>query len=171
MPLPMLFALFAATMPGVTAPPAPAARVDTLVPLSYFVGDWQCAGQFANGRAIRSRESFDLALDGHWLRMRHEDEAPNRYRAVEWWKRDPSGPGYAVVVFDNGGGLRHYASAGWNGDTLVLENTASSGYIDRFSFRRLDNASYQLDYSHRGRNGAWQPGDSLRCTKPAPPTR
>lgn len=168
-----LFALFAAASPASTTPAIAAVPRDaaTLAPLAWFAGDWQCAGQFADGRAIRSRVHFALALDGHWLRMQHEDEAPGRYHAEAWWGRDASAPGYAVSVFDNGGGLRHYRTDGWHGDALTLENTARAGYIDRFGYRRLDAASYQVDYSYRDARGAWRLGDSLRCTRRAAPPR
>jgi hypothetical protein len=164
--LSMLLATAATDATPVAAPPG----AGELAPLAWFAGNWQCAGHFADGRTIRSRESFDWALDGRWLRMRHDDEVPGRYHAVEWWGRDPSAQGYTVAVFDNGGGLRHYASAGWNADVLILENTASAGYVDRFAFRRFDAATYQVDYSHRDRGGVWRPGDTLRCTKLAVPS-
>lgn len=165
MPSPILLTLLATSTPVIAAPATVAPNASALAPLAWFVGDWQCAGHFADGRAIHSRESFDMALDGRWLRMRHDDAAPGRYHAVEWWGRVPAAPGYAVVVFDNGGGLRHYASTGWNGDALMLENTASARYVDRFSFRRLDAATYRVDYAWRDATGAWRLGDSLRCAR------
>ncbi|MBD8874606.1 hypothetical protein [Rhodanobacter sp. DHB23] len=166
----MLVSILSALLATTTAA-APAKAPSGLDALAWFAGDWQCTGRFADGRTIRSHESFDMALDGHWLRMRHDDVAPGRYRAEEWWGPAPGAKGYIVTVFDNGGGLRHYASAGWNGDALALENTAGTGYIDRFDFRRLDAATYQVDYSHRDKAGAWRTGDTLRCTKPATPPR
>lgn len=163
MPLPTLFALLAAATPA-AATPAPAA----MAPLAYFAGDWQCAGRFADGRAIRSRESFAPELDGRWLRMRHDDEAPSRYRAAEWWGRDDAAGQFVVTVFDNGGGMRRYASPGWTGDRLTLANTATRGYRDRFVFHRLGSEAYQVDYAYLDATGAWHPGDTLRCTKAAP---
>lgn len=163
---PMLYALLAATTGS-----APAKTPPELDTLAWFVGNWQCAGRFADGRTIRSRESFGMTLDGRWLRMRHDDEAPGRYRAEEWWGRAPGTRGYAVTVFDNGGGLRHYASIGWNGNALVLKNTADTGYIDRFDFHRLDASTYQVDYSYRDKTGRWRAGDTLRCAKTAVPPR
>lgn len=160
MPLPALFALLAAATPTATTT-VPA----VMAPLAYFAGDWQCAGRFADGRAIRSRESFAPELDGRWLRMRHDDEAPSRYRAVEWWGRDDATDRFVVVVFDNGGGVRHYTASGWIGDRLTLVNTATRGYRDRFVFRRLGSAAYQVDYAHLDATGAWRAGDTLRCTK------
>jgi hypothetical protein len=163
MPLPTLLALLAAAPAAATTAPAATA------PLAYFVGDWRCAGRFADGRAIRSRESFAPALDGRWLRMRHDDEAPGRYRAVEWWGRDPATGKFVALVFDNGGGVRRYASSGWAGDSLTLANTTTHGYRDRFVFHRLDAGAYRVDYAYRDAAGAWRPGDTLRCAKAALP--
>lgn len=168
-----LFALFAAAQPLGATPTIAAVPggASAPAPLAWFAGDWQCAGQFADGRTIRSRVRFEPALDGRWLRMRHDDDAPGRYHAEAWWGRDAGTPGYAVTLFDNGGGLRHYATAGWRGDALALENTARAGYLDRFDFRRLGAASYQVSYSHRDAHGAWRLGDRLRCTRLAAPAR
>jgi hypothetical protein len=154
----LLPALAAATQPG----PA-----HELAPLGYFVGHWQCAGRFSSGKPIRSRETFSAELDGHWLRMQHADEPPNRYAADEWWGYEGSMKRFVATIFDNAGGARQYTSPGWIGTTLTLENSATSGYIDRFVFRRRSDARYTVEYAHRDDTGAWKAGDELACTKDA----
>src|SRR5690348_8884852 len=99
MPLPMLFTLFAAATPAIAALPTKTAGADALAPLAYFAGDWQCAGQFANGKPVRSRESFSVELGGQWLRMRHADAPPNRYLADSWWGYDKAAKRFSVTVF------------------------------------------------------------------------
>ena len=108
-------------------------------------------------------------MDGHWLRMQHADTPPNRYAADEWWGYDRSNSQFVVTVFDNTGGVRHYVSPGWTGTTLSLRNTATSGYIDRFVFRRSNDAQYRVSYAHLDGRGAWQPGDELTCRRDAGP--
>jgi hypothetical protein len=165
MSLPTLFALLAATAPAVTTP-APA-----LAPLAWFAGHWRCEGQFANGKPVRSREAFSIELGGQWLHMRHADDPPNRYLADSWWGYDKAAKQFTVTTFDNFGGARRYVSPGWVGDTLALENTATRGYLDRFAFRRLGDATYRVTYTYRNGGAAWRLGDSLRCTKAAPGSR
>lgn len=149
--------------------PAHAGGAAGLGSLRYFVGTWRCAGQFADGRPIRSRERFALALDGHWLRMRHQDDAPDRYAASAWWGIDRPARRFAVTIFDNSGGTRRYTSSGWKGAKLILENTARAGHVDRFAYRRRDEAHYVVSYAHRDGTGAWRPGDELTCTREARP--
>ena len=148
---------------------APTGLTDELAPLDWFVGAWQCTGQFSNGRLIHSRETFSTEMDGHWLRMRHADTLPDRYAADEWWGYDRATRQFTVTVFDNGGGVRHYVSSGWSGTTLSLRNTATSGYIDRFMFQRGSDAQYRVSYAHLDGSRAWQPGDELTCRRDAEP--
>lgn len=151
--------LFASTTP-VHADTAP-----TLAPLAWFVGHWRCEGHFANGKPVRSSESFTIELDGQWLHMRHTDEPPNRYLADSWWGYDKTAKHFTATVFDNFGGDRRYTSPGWVGDTLTLENIATSGYLDRFAFRRHGDDAYRVTYTYRNRSGAWQLGDEQSCTR------
>lgn len=160
--------LTAGLSPATTAA-ASAGITDGLAPLAWFVGTWQCAGQFSNGRPIHSREAFSAEMGGHWLRMQHTDTPPDRYAADEWWGYDRATRQFTVTVFDNTGSVRHYVSSGWSGATLSLRNTASSGYIDRFVFQRSNDAQYRVSYAHLDGSGAWRPGDELTCRREVGP--
>lgn len=151
-----------------TVMPAYAQTTNALASLRWFVGSWHCAGQFPNGKPIYSRETFTMELDGHWLRMRHADEPPNRYGADAWWGYDSAAGRLDVTIFDNAGGIRHFASTGWVGNTLTLQNTAASGYVDRFIFQRSGDAQYRTNYAHKDDRGTWKQGDELECRR-APP--
>ena len=162
MPLPMLSALLAVATPAI-APPV-AASAAPLAPLAWFAGHWRCEGRFANGKPIASRETFAVELGGQWLHMRHADDPPNRYLADAWWGYDKAAKHFTATVFDNFGGDRRYASPGWAGDTLTLENVATGGYLDRFAFQRRGDA-YRVTYTYRDRSGAWRLGDAQTCTR------
>lgn len=145
----------------------PDALTDALAPLAWFVGHWHCEGRFANGKPISSRETFGIELGGQWLHMRHVDDPPNRYLADSWWGYDKAAKHFTATVFDNFGGDRRYTSSGWVGDTLTLENIATSGYLDRFAFQRHGDDAYRVTYTYRNRSGAWQLGDEQSCTRDA----
>ncbi|MBD8881728.1 DUF1579 family protein [Rhodanobacter sp. 7MK24] len=147
--------------------PAQADTAPTLAPLAGFVGHWHCEGRFANGKPIRSSESFTIELGGQWLHMRHADEPPNRYLADSWWGYDKVAKHFTATVFDDFGGDRRYTSIGWAGDTLTLENVATSGYLDRFAFQRHGDDAYRVTYTYRNRSGAWQLGDEQSCMRDA----
>lgn len=68
-------------------------------------------------------------------------------------------------VYDNAGGVRHYTASGWVDGALNLKSTATKGYVDRFVFRRLDDARYQVAYDHKSAPGRWKRGDALICTR------
>lgn len=157
--------LLAMLCPPLATAATPTLLSGELAPLVFFLGQWRCTGAFSNGTPIRSREAFVPTLNRHWLRMDHADDPPNRYAASAWWGYDLAARQFVVTVFDNGGGVRHYVSPGWQGDTLTLQNTAQNGYIDRFAYRRLDDSSYRVSYAHKDAAGAWKPGDALTCTK------
>lgn len=156
-----LLATTASAQVGVTQ----AKVADGLAPLAWFAGHWRCAGRFANGKPIASRETFAIELGGQWLHMRHTDDPPNRYLADAWWGYDKAAKHFRVTMFDNFGGDRRYASAGWVGDTLALENTATGGYLDRFVFQRHGDGAYRVTYTYRNRSGAWRLGDEQSCTR------
>ena len=162
--------LLTAGLAPATTVAASASMTNELAPLARFVGTWQCAGQFASGRPIHSRETFSAEMDGHWLRMQHADTPPDRYAADEWWGYDQATRQFVVTVFDNTGGVRHYVSSGWTGTTLSLRSTATTGYTDRFVFQRSSDARYQINYAHLDGRGAWQPGDELTCRRDAWPS-
>jgi hypothetical protein len=166
--IPILLALLSPLLAMAATPPN--LLSSELAPLGFFLGHWRCAGQFPNSAPIRSRETFAPTLNRHWLRMDHADDPPNRYAATAWWGYDLAARQFVVTVFDNSGGVRHYVAAGWQGDTLTLENTAQSGYVDRFSYQRLGDSAYRVSYAHKDTAGAWQPGDVLTCTR-APSTQ
>ena len=162
----LAFAVLAAAS-GLLAAPAPvqADATPALAPLAGFAGHWRCAGRFANGKPITSRETFGIELGGQWLHMRHVDDPPNRYLADSWWSYDKTARHFTATVFDNFGGERRYTSSGWVGDTLTLENVATSGYLDRFVFQRHGDDAYRVTYTYRNRSGTWQLGDEQSCTR------
>jgi len=163
LPLTLAILTVTSTLAGTTG------MTNELAPLAWFVGTWQCAGQFSNGRPIHSRETFSTEMDGHWLRMQHADTSPDRYAADEWWGYDHATRQFVMIVFDNTGGVRHYVSSGWTGTALSMQNAATSGYIDRFVLRRSGDAQYRVSYSHLDGSGAWQTGDELTCRRDTEP--
>ena len=162
----LAFAVLAAAS-GALATPAQADTAPALAPLAGFVGHWRCAGRFANGKPITSRETFGIELGGLWLHMHHADDPPNRHLADSWWGYDKAAQHLTATVFDNFGGERRYTSSGWVGDTLTLENIATGGYLDRFVFQRHGADAYRVTYTYRNRSGAWQLGDEQSCTRDA----
>lgn len=155
--------LLAAACGGAASPVAAGAQGGP-DPLTFFVGDWSCVGRFADGNTIASRETFAPSLDGRWLEMHHVDDPPHRYKAIEMWRYDAAAKRLRVYVFDNSGGKREYTSTGWYRNRLELQNVATRGYVDRFTFQRRGDRQYRVIYAHRTENRRWKIGDTLDCT-------
>lgn len=172
-PILLLVALaLSGPMPALPASPPPAALrsplAPALQPLAYFVGAWDCAGRFLrSGAAIASREVFDVALDGRWLRLRHDDRPPHAFHALELWGYDAHAGRFDAHVFDNFAGARRYASTGWQDDALVWPGEGEPA-ADRLSFERRGPAAYRVTYARRDAAGRWIDVDTLDCRRTSP---
>jgi hypothetical protein len=120
-----------------------------------------------NGKSIDSRETFTASLQGHWLTMRHDDQPPYPFHALELWGFDKDSRQLAAYLFDNFSSPRHFASSGWKDDRLTWTNTASArGVTDRFVFQRKGAQAYQVTYAvTRGSGTAWATVDTSLCHK------
>lgn len=150
------------------ATPAPTRGLaPSLQPLAFFKGHRQCAGKFVqSGKPISSTEIFTADLDGGWLAMRHEDNRPFNFHALELWGYDKQSRQFNGYFFDNFAGVRHFASPGWEGNRFTWTNTASTnGTTDRFVFGRNDAASYQVSYAVSRNGKDWTVGDMLSCRR------
>lgn len=154
-----------------TAPPPPAdpaALKPAIQPLAFFVGRWICEGKFVkSGKAISAMETFRPELDGNWLVMRHDDQAPFTWHSLEVWGYDAKTALFNYYNFDNFANARHYTSAGWSGDKLVWtwSTVAASSYVDRFVYERHGDAEYQVSYFSSKDGGPWTEGDTSICRR------
>lgn len=152
--------------PAAPATPAPA-LVQELQSLAFFAGHWSCAGQFVQSRKpISSNETFTADLDGHWLAMRHDDQPPFPFHALEMWSYDKVAKQFNAYVFDNFSGIRRFTSSGWVGDQLTWTDSAfTHGATDRFVFERKAADAYQVTYAVSRDGKTWAPGDTLLCQR------
>jgi hypothetical protein len=135
---------------------------------SFFDGSWSCHGVFpSSGKTIDSAERFAPDLQGQWLGMRHIDQPPFAFHALEMWRYDSAGQRFDNYVFDSASGLRHYVSPGWSGDKLVWTLADQTNRADRFVFWRKDTAHYQVDYLRGASGRSWVTVDTLRCERQA----
>ena len=154
---------------GAAAAATGPALADEVKALGFFQGSWSCQGEFpASGRTIASAERFAPELLGHWLMMRHVDQPPFSFKAVEMWRYDAAAKGFENYIFDDAAGIRRYTSPGWQGRRLTWTLAASGQPLDRFVFERKDATHYAVDYSHITGNQTWALVDTLQCERRAP---
>lgn len=145
---------------------APVARLDSGM-MRLFLGNWKGDGAFANGKKIAATVSFRLALDSAWLVCEHRDVPPNTYAATLFWGVDQGK--FVAYGFDNFGGHREFASAGWLDGKLELRRPAEAPggvkYVERFVYERLSADSFRMTYEVSRDGTKWQLGDSLVFTR------
>ena len=143
----------------VRQPPAPP-RLDG-DELSYFVGPWHCAGQFARtGKPIEADLRGELAIADRWLLLHHDDQPPGAYHALGAWYRTPTA--WIATIADSSGGVRRYRSDGWRDRDLIWEHSDAAIADDRFLYHRVDDTTFEVGYDRRA-SDAWQRVDTLTC--------
>ena len=161
----LLAALVAGHPPAAATPAADADRLNDLAQL--LVGQWKCRGQFANGKAITSSESFAPLFGGRWLLERHQDEPPFNYEAHALWGFDPRTAVFTLSIYDNFGGQRLFTSHGWQQGALTFEARpllSPPAHQERFIYKSA-GAGYSVEYQILDHTGSWKQGDALECRR------
>lgn len=135
-----------------------------LLPLAGFIGSRRCRGSFLkSGKAISSTETVSSELSGYWLVLRHADDPPFPFNALEMWGYDPKGKHFTAFMYDNFGGMREFNSPGWGGDSFTWTNVDTSvGKRDRFVFAKQPGG-YRFTYEVSTDGSSWTGVDSLLC--------
>lgn len=153
--------------PQSAATPAPNVLTPQLQPLSFFIGTWDCAGEFtASKKAISSRISVSSELDGSWLAFRWNDNAPNVFHALELWGFEKSAHHFTNFIHDNFGGVRLFTSSGWDADTLIWTGDALANppaANQRFVIEREPGKSFVITWQTLKPLSDWVTGDKLTC--------
>ena len=150
------------------APPAPKPE---LQPLAFFVGQWDCEGEFvASKKPIAAHISITPDLDGSWLVFRWDDKAPNRFHAVEFWGYHITAKRFSNFIYDNFGGARLFESKGWDADTftwagdmLPAASGAETQINQRFVLERKSAKEFVISYDTRKPQADWSTMDRLTC--------
>jgi hypothetical protein len=160
-------ALQSAPQPVTPTAIAPGALKPEMAALAFFVGPWECEGEFtATKKPTAAHVSFSPELDGAWLAMRWDDRAPGVFRALEMWGFDKTAQRFTNFIYDNFGGMRRFASAGWEGDTWTWTAnplTTPPPRDERFVFERQAGKRFVVSWQVRQAGGEWKTGDTLTC--------
>ncbi|HEY0704134.1 MAG TPA: DUF1579 family protein [Candidatus Acidoferrales bacterium] len=155
---------------GVSTQPPPALKPE-LQPFLFFVGHWDCAGEFpASKKQISAHVEITPDLDGSWLMFRWDDQAPNRFHAVEFWGYNKTGKHFSNFIYDNFGGARLFESKGWDADTLTwvgdmlpAANGADAQINQRFVLERKSAKEFVISYATHKPQADWVTVDRLTC--------
>jgi hypothetical protein len=148
------------------AQPASEALKPALQPFSFFLGQWDCAGEFtATKKPTAARVAVSPDLDGSWLAFRWDDKTPGLFHALELWGYDKDNRQFTNSIYDNFGGGRLFKSPGWDGDTFIWTSNALAGSApkERFVIERKSSTSFVISWQVRGPVTDWTTGDQLTC--------
>jgi hypothetical protein len=140
-----------------------------LQPFASFPGQWSCAGEFtASKKPIAARLVFSADLEGSWLALRWDDDAPNQFHALELWGFDRTAHQFSNSIYDSFGGVRTFESRGWAGDTLIWsrELPPNQPFVsERFVIERETPGEFVISWEVRKPRADWTTGDRLTCQR------
>jgi hypothetical protein len=152
--------------------PAPANSValkPEMQPLSFFLGEWKCDGEFiASKKPIAAHISTTPDLDGSWIAFRWTDQSPSTFHALELFGYDKTAHQFTNFIHDNFGGVRLFNSPGWEADTFSWTGNAlvpPSAPSERFVIERKSAKEFVITWETRKPAADWTAGDRLICRK------
>jgi hypothetical protein len=151
----MLLAAVAAAVQ--TAPSAPKA-MDAFRPL---LGQWRCAGTFANGKPIAAHLAITADTATGSLMVRHDDLPPNSYHSLELW--GPAAEGYRATIADSFDGVRWLTSSGWQDGALQWVRREDGHDKEIFRYDHLTAKGFAISWFVVRANGQPVLGDSVTC--------
>jgi hypothetical protein len=136
--------------------------------VSFFRGEWKCAGEFSNGRKIEAELSFSPELDGKWLQYRHADLPPNSFKAFAMWGIDQNSGKIISLMQDNFGGARLFTAGGWTNNTIQFVSApliSPPTRQERFTFAAQSDATFKMTYEFSRDGVTWRVGDFIVCAR------
>jgi hypothetical protein len=151
----------------------PSALKGELQPLSFFVGHWECDGEFiASKKPTAAHVDVTADLDGNWLMFRWDDKTPGKFHAVEFWGYNKGEKHFSNFIYDNYGGVRLFETKAidgetltWVGDMLPGATGAEAQINQRFVLERKTAKSFVISYDTRKPQADWVTMDRLTCTQ------
>jgi uncharacterized protein DUF1579 len=162
----VVLSIVAPRMSGQTAAAASALKPE-MQALSFFLGEWNCEGEFiASKKLIAAHISASADLDGSWIAFRWTDRAPSPFHALELFGYDKAAKHFTNSIYDNFGSMRPFNSPGWEADTLTWIGNAPSASAapgERFVIERKSAKEFVITWETRKAQGDWTAGDRLTC--------
>ena len=150
--------------PASSAPPA---LKPEMQPLAFFLGEWNCEGEFISSKQpIAAHISSAPDLDGSWIAFRWTDREPSPFHALELFGYGKAAKHFTNFIYDNFGGVRLFNSPGWESDTLTWTGnalSASAAPNERFVIERKSAKEFVITWETRRPQADWAAGDRLTC--------
>jgi len=133
-------------------------------------GEWQCEGAFASGKALSSNIKFKTDFSGDVMEYRHQDLAPNNFKAAGLWSYSQADKNFVATM--------HFASAEGSTITAFVSDYWDENHItfkgkelwkplwaeNRFTWKVLSHKEITMVWEVY-KNDTWKMGDYLNCRK------
>jgi hypothetical protein len=134
-------------------------------------GEWDCKGQFINGKPHHSHYSVEPVLGGAWLQLSERDIDPPGYLSQYLIRFDPVQKLFIDEDLNNFGYAR-YASPGWQGPKLIFTSTeahyAQPLPENRFVYTVTGPKSFDVSWeSRRDKSSDFKSSDTIHCEQSA----
>jgi len=166
--------ILASTLLGVAPPSPPSAPVpnaDVRPLFKSLEGRWSCAGAFANNKPLSADLEFSSLIDGQLLHYHHADRPPTSYIQDSVWGMDKESGTLMSLAW--------IAARGQSGTIpafyVAEEVSPTSVTFVHHSLLKAPWAANRFRYTVSGnalqmvwevqKQGAWQMGDTLKCTR------
>jgi len=132
-----------------------------------FTGEWDCKGQFINGKPHHSHYSATPVLGGAWLQLSEKDIDPPGYLSSYLIRFDSSQKLYIDEDMNNFGYAR-YTRPGWQDAKLILTSTEAQ-YAqplpeNRFVYTVTGPKSFDVSWeSRRSKDVDFKSSDTIHC--------
>jgi hypothetical protein len=132
-----------------------------------FSGEWDCNGQFANGKPHHSHYSAEPVLGGAWLQLSETDIDPPGYVSRYLFRFDPSQKVFIDEDVNNFGYAR-YASPGWQ-DAKLIFTSMETHYAqplpeNRFVYTVTGPKSFDISWEmRRDKTSDFKSSDLIHC--------
>ncbi|WP_158751113.1 hypothetical protein [Acidobacterium sp. S8] len=136
-----------------------------------FSGEWDCKGQFINGKPHHSHYSAEPVLGGAWLQLSERDIDPPGYLSEYLIRFDPAQKLYINEDLNNFGYAR-YASPGWQ-DNKFIFTSIETHYArplpeNRFVYTVTGAKSFDVSWeSRRDKSSDFKSSDMIHCEQSA----
>jgi hypothetical protein len=132
-----------------------------------FAGEWDCNGQFVNGRPHHSHYSAEAVLGGAWMQLAETDITPPGYLSRYLFRFDAVQKVYIDEDINNFGYAR-YTSPGWQDAKLIFTSTeahyAQPLPENRFVYTVTGPESFDISWeSRRDKSSDFKSSDVIHC--------
>jgi len=130
----------------------------------------QCEGAFASGKALSSNIKFKTDFAGDVMEYRHQDLAPNNFKAAGLWSYSQADKNFVATMHfasAEGSTITAFVSDYWDENQITFKGKELWKPLwaeNRFTWKVLSHKEITMVWEVY-KNDTWKMGDYLNCRK------